>query len=53
LIEYNAGYADPAGFSDTFKSGCHVDAIAKEIVALDDDVTKMDANPKAECRILR
>ena len=36
--------ADAAGIGQSFQSGCHVDAVAIEIVALDHYVAKIDAD---------
>jgi hypothetical protein len=35
-------YADPAGLGQAFEPGCDVDAIAKDVAVLDDDVADID-----------
>ena len=40
------GDADAAGLRNSFKPRRDVDAVAKDIVVVDDDVADMDADPK-------
>src|SRR5258706_1476917 len=40
------GHADPARFGDALKAGSNVDAIAEDVVVIENDIT--DVNPDAE-----
>ena len=47
------GQADPARFCNAFKTGSNVDAVAKDIVVIDDDVADVDADAEFDPLILR
>ncbi len=51
LIVSRRRYADAAGFGDTLKPGCNVDAVSKNILALDEDVAEVDPHPKQHAPI--
>src|SRR3977135_3216349 len=40
------GDADPARLGDSFQPGCDIDAVAKNIVVVDDDIAEMDPDPE-------
>ncbi len=42
------GKADTFWLGERFNAGCDVDAVAKNVVALDDDVADMHANAQAD-----
>ena len=46
------GHAHPAWLGDAFKPGSHVDAVAEDIVVIDDDIADMDANTELNPFIL-
>ena len=45
MLVGRAGNAHAAGFRDTLQAGGDVDAVAKDILAFDQHVAKMDADP--------
>ena len=47
------GDADPTGLGDTFKARRDVDAVAVDVVAVDDDVAEVDADPKDDALAVR
>ena len=47
------GHANPARFGNTFKPSGNVDAVAKDVVVVDDDIADMDAEPEFNSHILR
>jgi hypothetical protein len=50
-IERAAGNADSMGLGQTLQTGSHVDAVSIDVVALDDDISQVDADtePDAVC----
>ena len=44
------GDADAPRFGDAFEPGCDVDPVAEDVVAFDQDITEMNANPPATTR---
>ena len=46
------GNTDAAGIGDPFKTGGDVDAIAKDVVVIDDDVADMNSDPKFDSLVL-
>jgi hypothetical protein len=47
------GDADAAGLGQTFKPGGDVDAVAKGVVTVDDDIADVDADPKLDALLWR
>jgi hypothetical protein len=47
------GNADPARFSDALKAGSNVDAIAEDVVVIENDVTDVNADAEFDPLILR
>jgi hypothetical protein len=47
------GQADAAGLGDAFEASCDIDAIAEDVVVVDDDVADVDADPEFDSDILR
>jgi hypothetical protein len=47
LIAHHAGDADPAGLSEPFEPRRDIDRVAKQILALDNDVADMYSNAEA------
>ena len=47
------GNADAAGLGDAFQPGGDVDAVAENIVVIDDDVADVDADAEFDARVLR
>ena len=45
------GDADPAGLGERFQAGGDIDAIAVNVVAFDDDVAEIDADPQHDGRL--
>ena len=45
--------ANATRFSQSFEARCHVHAVTKDIVAVDDDVAKIDANAISNALVLR
>ena len=48
LIAHDAADADSAGLGQRFEARRDIDAIAEDVVAVDDDVADIDADPKIE-----
>ena len=48
LVVDRVRYADRAGLGERLEPGGNVDAIAEDIVAIDDDVPEIDADPQFE-----
>lgn len=48
LIEYGAGDGDATWFRGRLQSSRDVDAVSKQIVALDEHIAEIDANPEVE-----
>src|SRR5262245_10719976 len=46
LMERIVRHADAARLSQPLQASSDIDAIAKDVIALDDDVTEVDADPK-------
>jgi hypothetical protein len=42
LVTYNAGDTNAAWFGNRLKSSRNVDAIARDVVAVDDDIPEVD-----------
>src|SRR4029453_9015918 len=53
LIVHDLAYADPAGFGEAFEPCRNVDAIAVNIVAVDDDVAEVDAEAELDAMVRR
>ena len=53
LVVDLGGYADAAGLGERFQSGGDVDTLAVNILALDDDVTEIDANAQVNALVGR
>ena len=53
LVVDLAGNADAAGLGDPFQPCCNVDAVAKNIVVVEDDVTDMNADAKFDPEVVR
>jgi hypothetical protein len=51
LIAHDSAYANPAGFSQHFQARRDIDAIAKDVIAINDDVTNIDADTKVQSLI--
>ena len=47
LLAHRTGKADPTGFGQRLQPGRDIDAIAKEILPLDDQVPEMNSDPEA------
>src|SRR5262249_27267613 len=45
--------ADPAGLGQRFQTGRDIDAVAVNVVALDDDVAEIDADPQNDLRLVQ
>ena len=45
--------ADAPRFGDAFKTGCNVDAIAKNVMRLNNNVADIDANAKGDALFVR
>ena len=48
LIAHDPADADSARVGQRFEARRHIDAIAEDVVAVDDDVADVDADPKVE-----
>ena len=46
-------HADSARFGDALKAGSNVDAVAEDVVVIDDDIPDVDADPQLDPLILR
>src|SRR4051794_15176896 len=46
-------YADGAGFAESLEPGGNIDAIAEDVVAIDDDVAEIDADTQLETALER
>src|SRR5215470_16120572 len=44
--------ADSVRLCDAFKSGCNVNAVPKDVMGLDDDVTDVDAHAESNAAVL-
>jgi hypothetical protein len=53
LIVDIARNADPARLGQSFEAGSNVDAVSIDVVAFDDDVADVDADPKGEALLRR
>jgi hypothetical protein len=53
LIMYHGGNHDPAGISEGFESRSNVDAVAENIVAIDDNVADIDTDSELDAGWLR
>src|SRR6266576_7122134 len=51
LVERLTGYANAAALSDAFKPGCHIDAVAKYIALILDDVADIDAEAEFDALV--
>ena len=51
-LAHHVGDADPAGLGQPLQAGGDVDAVAENIVALDDDVAEVDADAVADADVL-
>ena len=45
--------ADAPGFGDALEPRCDIDAVTKDIIAFDEDITKVDPNPEQHTPVLR
>ena len=52
LVVDVAGDADAAGLGEAFEAGGDVDAVAEDVVGLDDDVADIDADAEADAPVL-
>jgi hypothetical protein len=43
----------PPGFGDALKSCCDIHAVTKDVVALDQDIAKVDTNPEQHPPVFR
>ena len=53
LVVYGLRDADGAGLSERLQPGCDVDAIAKDVIAIDDHVAEIDPDPQFEPALRR
>src|SRR5262249_36930054 len=53
LLVSRSREADTARLGDAFETGGDVDAVAEDIVTLDDDVAEINADPKGDAPLLR
>jgi hypothetical protein len=53
LVSHHPRDADPAGLCERFQARGDIDAVAKDVVVLDDDVTEIDPDPEADPAVLR
>ena len=51
-VEDRGGNADTVRFSQTLQSGCDVDALSIDVVALDDHVAQVDADAEPDLLVL-
>ena len=52
LVAHHSRDADLAGLCQSFQASCDVDAVAKDIVILNDDVAEIDPDPKPDAAVL-
>ena len=43
---------DAAGLRDPFQASCHVDAVAPNVAAVDDDIAEVDADAELDALVL-
>ena len=53
LVAHHAADADTTRLRQGFEASGHVDAVAEDVVAIDDDVAEIDANAELDARIGR
>ena len=53
LISHGGGNADPVRGSHLLEARCHIDAIAKDVAVLDNDVADIDADPELDPAVQR
>ena len=51
LVAHDAADADAAGLGERFEAGSDVDAVAENVVAVDDDVAEIDADAKLDAPV--
>lgn len=51
LIAHDSAYANPARLSQHFQARRDIDAITKDVIAINDDVTKIDTDTKVQSLI--
>src|SRR5207249_3239801 len=51
LVAHGARAADPAGLGETLQSRRDVDAVAENVVALGDDIAKVDADAELDAAV--
>jgi hypothetical protein len=52
VVAHRPRDADPAGLGKGLQPCRHIDAVAKDVVALDDDVAEIDANAKPDAALV-
>jgi len=52
LVVGRARYAQPSGIAEGFQTGGNIDAVAEDVVAIDDDVADIDPDAEDDARVL-
>ena len=53
LVAHHPAHADPAGLGQGFEAGGNIDAVAEDVLILDDDVADIDLNAEFDASIGR